>query len=181
MKTGLNCKVETVFDSGDRSFDPYNMKGVKMKSGQRYNNRQVNLVQLESQQAAEMKRTTVEPIKLRNFVTGKKQRVINGMTSDQLERCADFSDKAYNGPIALRVDDFPMEFKMDVRRALMKFGPLQREFLFNVLVRGLSVEFASKLTRKTRHHWEVWLARFALPTLRTALAEYAPQGKLVLK
>ena len=169
METQMNCKGETVFGGQTSGFGDLNMKGVNMDFDKEM-----------QRQEKEMQGYSQPPIKLRNFITGKPQKVLTGLDPSELNEKLHFSDKAYNGPVALRIDDFPMEFKADVWRALRRFNKRQQTFLLNVLVRGMSIEIAAKLTNRSKSHWQDWLTKIALPALREVLADYAPNGKLTL-
>jgi len=170
MEIGLNCKAQTSFDGQNPALGIHILEGVDM-----------DFDRIERRQKKKMQAVYQPPIELRNFVTRDRQAVLSGLKDEEFDAMLHFSDKAYNGPVALRIDDFPMEFKADVWRALLQFNKPQQKFLLNVLVKGMAIELAAKLTKRSKSHWQDWLTKIALPALRESLKDYCIDGKLVLR
>jgi DNA-directed RNA polymerase specialized sigma24 family protein len=95
--------------------------------------------------------------RLRNLYTGRLQEII-------LE---DFTR-----PRREQAEDPKIELRIDVRRALHKFSPIERRVLLKVLVQGQSIEEATRRMKHSARKWRDWYSKAALPQLRAALADY---------
>jgi hypothetical protein len=97
---------------------------------------------------------------LRNFLTGKRQRVL-------LFDPADFNK--------LQSEGADLELHADIAKALSQFSPLEKRIILRVLVQGQSVREATKSIKGSRSKWASWLRTYAVPVMQKALEDYAEE------
>lgn len=111
----------------------------------------------------------------------RRARLLNIVTGERNEiALTDFAtDEEHNSSI-LAVDT-NLELRADLDKAFLPFSPLQKRILLRVLLQGQSVDEAAKHSKRSRRWWANWIRNVAMPHLRTALADYVENGKLVLR